>query len=551
MKRINKKIHLSIPVLIVGFIILGLRSATHAPSNNPVEQTPIVQLNPHTTQKPFAPETSRTPKTKKSNKELFATTSPTLRANPKAPEIPYYLLSAVNDPFFSDNWSLTNTQATRGWDLSTGSSNVTVAVIDTGFALNHEDLTGKWATNLGETGSTQNGDPCWNGSSADKTKNNCDDDSNGYVDDWRGYDFYNIDNSPQAGEVNPSGDGTDHATMVSGVIAATANNNKGSAGIDQNAKIMPLQVFSDDADAYTSDIVAAVDYAADNGANIINLSLGTNQYDAILRTAIKRAINLGVLVVAASGNCALNDDPICNNLATPGRMTYPALYNEVVAVGATTQGGARANFSSYGPELDLVAPGNSVGPMPIYVSDGSNNNYATASGTSFSSPLVAGIAALLKAQNPSATPAQLDNLLTSSADKLSGMNGNNYSYEFGTGQVNAHKATLLGLAYTQSNLLGSDELSPRQPAIGHIWRAYGGNIASDEYVLVGCRVVSASVCSASIENGAFYSFASTSGGEKAESLQYVFIKGNSAPSGTWKIAIHNNEYATLVENLNR
>ena len=118
-----------------------------------------------------------------------------------------------------------------------------MAVIDSGFELNHEDLVNRWRSNLSESGQTQDGDNCWTGSAQDKSTNNCDDDNNGYIDDYRGYDFINNDNSPQAGTTNTSGDTVHHGTMVAGVIGATTNNNIGNSGIDQNVKILPLQIF--------------------------------------------------------------------------------------------------------------------------------------------------------------------------------------------------------------------------------------------------------------------------------------------------------------------
>lgn len=534
-----------------GFTLFALlllpSSSPHTPPTPPEQPKPTALNQPDTSNEPQNKPPTPTAKSNGQEPEL---SSPTLEANPNAPEVPYYLLASVNDPLHSSAWAHTNIQAGRAWDLSTGSSDVTVAVIDTGYALNHEDLSGSWHENSGETGTTTSSDACWSGSPQDKSSNNCDDDDNNYVDDWRGYDFYNIDNSPQAGEINPSGEGTRHGTLVSGVIAASANNGIGSAGIDHNAKVMPLQVFSDDAQAYTSDLVAAIDYAADNGADVINLSLGTNQYDATLLNSIRRARNLGVLVVAASGNCALNDEVICNTLSAPGRMTYPALYTEVLSVGATNSSDTRVNYSSYGPQLDLVAPGSSVGPFPVYSSSGATNSYATTGGTSFASPLVAGVAALLIAQNPSASISDLEFLLTESTDKVAGMGSQTFTTEYGVGRLNAHKATLLGLARTQTNLLGPLSISPNQQANGYVWRAKTGSIASDEVVLVGCRVASGDICSSTVQNGSIYRFW-TANNIKGDEYQYIFISGSAVPSGAWSISVHNRESARQIITLTK
>lgn len=473
-----------------------------------------------------------------------------IRQNPAAQNFAYFPLQTTNDPYIDSSWALANVQAKRAWDISTSSSQVIVAVIDTGFSMNHEELVDKWHINTGETGNTVLADSCWSGTPQDKKTNNCDDDNNGYVDDWRGYDFFNSDNSPVAGEVDPNGTGTDHGTMVAGVISANANNSKGSVGIAYNAQIMPLQIFSDDSQGYTTDVVAAIEYAANNGANVINMSLGGSDYDALLLSAIRYAQSKGVFVVAASGNCALNDQLICNTLTGPGRMTYPALYPEVFAVGATASDDTRASFSSYGPMLDLVAPGSYIAPLPDFSPSGLTNAYTNASGTSFSSPLVAGVAALLISQNPSITIDQISSILTGSSVILPAMGGQIYNQEYGYGNLNAHKATLLGLAKTQTNLLGTRELSPREPAIGKIWRSVSGAVGSDEYILLGCRVPTADKCSATVQNGTLYNFYPVNS-DKGDSLQYMLIKGSSIPSGTWNISVNSHEYAKAVGSLTR
>ena len=138
----------------------------------------------------------------------------------------YFAMVTPNDISYP-LWYLDDIGAESAWDISTGSSDVVVAVIDSGYALDHEELSSRWFINAGEQGTTQPGDICWTGTPASKQTNNCDDDDNGYTDDWRGWDFANLDNSPQAGEVNPSGDGVEHGSLVAGVLAATGNNTVG------------------------------------------------------------------------------------------------------------------------------------------------------------------------------------------------------------------------------------------------------------------------------------------------------------------------------------
>ncbi len=530
-----------------------------APSNMPTP-TPSVDLPP---QKPEATSShqssDKTPSSQATNtvsqqpKPTQPTTaktpSPTLKSYPNAPQIPYYLTGSVNDPYFGSSWALNKVQANRGWDLTTGSASTTVAVIDTGFELNHEDLAERWKINQNEVGQTQNGDSCWTDTPQDKSKNNCDDDANGYIDDYRGYDFFNNDNSPRAGEVNPNGEAIHHGSMVAGVVGATANNNKGSAGIDQNSKILPLQIFSDDGEASTNHIVSAIDYATDQQVDVINLSLGSNQFDQVLLTAILRAFNNNIVVVASSGNCALNDEDFCNSLSAPGRMTYPALFSEVLSVGATTNSDQRANYSSYGTKLDIVAPGSSVGPLPVY-NNGSTNSYASGSGTSFSAPLVSGLASLLLAQNPNLTPSQIESILTESADVVPSMYNAYRTDEYGFGRINAHKTTLLNLAKIQDSLLGGQIESPNQPAVGNIWRSGSGNLGSDEVVLIGCRLFASQTCGATIQNNGTYWLRPKNYQSKG-GTQYIFAPSNSAPNGIWQVSVHNNQYATFFANLTK
>lgn len=525
------------------------------------------EVNSPSTPRPLSPTTSSTnsvesaqrKSTEQASNSPLDTPRPTTsdsqvatekKLRPIANQIPYYLLGSVNDPGFTANWANTSVQTGRAWDLVTGSNAVKVAVIDTGFELNHEDLAGKWATNAGEMGQTQLGQSCWTGSAVDKQDNNCDDDQNGYIDDWRGYDFFYDDNTPQAGQVNPTGEGTTHATMVSGVVGATANNNKGGAGIDQQARILPLQVFSDDGEAYTFSIVAAIDYATAQGVKVINLSLGTNQYDGDLLAAITDAQSAGVVVIAASGNCALNDQVFCNSLVAPGRMTYPALYPAVLAVGATASNGSRADYSSYGPKLDIVAPGSNIGPLPVY-NNGAITSYASASGTSFSAPLVAGMAALLIAQRPTASVTDIQNALTESTLRPTEMGSQVLSDAYGFGVANAHRATLLNLARTQTSLLGTRELSPREPSNGAIWRSSSGTLGADESVLVGCRVSAADICSISAHKGATIArFTSVTNG-KAPDLQYIFFTGSNLGVGAWDISVQNNAVGKSIGTLTR
>ena len=245
----------------------------------------------------------------------------------------------------------------------------------------------------------------------------------------------------------------------------------------------------------------------------------------------------------------MNNQTFCNALSAPGRMTYPALYPEVIAVGSSTNTDQRADYSGYGPQLDVIAPGSSVGPLPVY-NNGSTNSYASGSGTSFSAPLVSGLVSILVAQNPGLTPKQVESILTESADTVPLMFNTNKTDEYGFGRINAHKATLLNLALMQDNLLGDQIDSPNQPAVGHIWRSASGSLGSDEIILIGCRIFATQSCGATIQNNGTYWLRPksylTRGG-----TQYIFAPSNSAPNGTWQVSVHNDQYANYVTSVTK
>lgn len=210
----------------------------------------------------------------------------------------------------------------------------------------------------------------------------------------------------------------EHGTHVAGIIAAEINNTVGGAGVAPKTKIMPINVFQDE-DAYASDTIEAIYRAVDHGADIINLSLGNYYYSAIYQEAIDYAHEAGVVVVAAAGNES-TDEP-----------AYPASYDHVVSVASTTPWDDTSYFSNYGPTIDVSAPGSYIySTLP-------EDDYGEMSGTSMASPVVAGIAALIKANEPNLTNDEIVKRLVETADDL-GPKGKDE--DFGYGRVNASAA---------------------------------------------------------------------------------------------------------------
>ncbi len=365
-------------------------------------------------------------------------------------EIVYHALLLPNDPYAQNSTVITNTNAAAAWDLTTGST-VIVADIDSGFALAHEDLSAAWYTNSGEIGSTSFGDPCWTGVPADKSTNNCDDDQNGYNDDWRGWNFVAVDNNPQAGRDDPNGAAVSHGTETAGLIGAVSNNGVGTASMNWHTQIMPLQALDDSGSGYTSDIAAAIYYAVDNGAAIINMSLGGYTDDPYLRIAVQYAYDHNVVVVAAAGNCGTGKEFGCNP-QYPGAIAYPAAYSHVIAVGAVDDSKQHASFSSYGTALDVVAPGSGTITSTMWTPSNQTSAYsANLYGTSFAAPIVSSYASLLRAERPTSTVDDITALIDASALKISGLAGRSYNTTYGHGMINARQGVIVAQALEQAS----------------------------------------------------------------------------------------------------
>ena len=365
----------------------------------------------------------------------------------------YYPFMTPNDPGYAQNsWPLVNMNAPATWSLATGNGSTVIAVLDTGFALNHDDLKDGWYQNSGEMGMTTDGDTCWIGVSVNKAINNCDDDSNGYIDDWRGWDFYRGTNNPMAGQENPLGAAVSHGTETAGLAGATGNNETGIVTINWNTKLMPLKVLSDDGPGYTSDVAAAIYYAVDNGADVINLSLGGNEPDGVLLSATDYAYNRGVVVVASAGNCGTGSGGICDSYPA-GTIGYPALNPHVISVGAVTSTGARASFSSYGNALDVVAPGSGSIYSPTWTPQNDTSLYQMSlSGTSYAAPFVASLASLLKSVRTTATVDELTALILGTAQKT-GISDGIYSTTLGHGIIDAFRAVTVAQSFSSTSYL--------------------------------------------------------------------------------------------------
>lgn len=322
------------------------------------------------------------------------------------------LAASLNDTYFNakgtwgqpmdDQWAVKRVGLTGGadsaWDLLGDKPKpVVVALIDTGLDWNHKDLSWK---NL------------WR-NKKEIPDNGKDDDGNGYVDDVIGWNFMANNNSPW--------DHDGHGTFIAGVIAANQNNGAGIAGINPHARLMVLKAVNNFGHTRDSYLAKALVYAADNGARVANMSVGGKKLSKTLQSAVNYAYEKGVVIVVAAGNEGVGAD-----------KTGVAKADHVITVASTDQDDKRTIFSNWGAHVDIAAPGMDVlslrgrrtdtiagipgveyEPESSYVGD--DKRYYRASGTSFSAPIVTGVASLLLSKNPELTPDQVKRILTQSA----------------------------------------------------------------------------------------------------------------------------------------
>lgn len=304
-----------------------------------------------------------------------------------------------SDPLVYRQYGLDVTQVSKAWEITTGSKAVTVGVIDSGVDYNHPDLADNIWNNPGETGVDAQG--------RDKRTNGIDDDNNGYVDDWHGWNFAKGNNNPM--------DENGHGTHCAATIGARGDNGVGMAGLNWNVGIVPLK-FMDRWGAGTLDAaVEAVSYAIKMKLNITSNSWGGpgDLTEKMLWTNLfSEANSVGQLIVIAAGNESGNNDEEIFNFPATIRL------NNVMVVAASDPQDKLARFTNYGEDsVDIAAPG--VGILSAAIGDG----YVSMDGTSMATPFVAGAAALVKAANPNATPEEIRQRIDSSVDLNPMMSG--------------------------------------------------------------------------------------------------------------------------------
>ena len=321
-----------------------------------------------------------------------------------------------NDERYAEQWHHQIIYSERAWESALGSGQIVVAVIDDGIDAQHPDLKG----NIVKP--------------------------------------FNVLTSNSKVPVG------DHGTHVGGIIAASANNGIGVSGVAPGAKIMPVNVFRGQL-AYTSEIIRGIEYAVKNGADIINMSMGMEMYSKALNEAIQKAYKKGILIVAAAGNDGIYT------------VNYPAGYNNVISVGATTQYDVMAKYSNYGRTVDILAPGtNILSTLP-------KGKYGTYSGTSMATPIVAGVAALIWSKEPKLTNEQVIHRILNKGKRLKNpRTGKYYDYP----RVDAANA----LKY---RLLASPKVADVTDKQTKISLAYSSGFQGNIYVTVNGKTITRSL----------------------------------------------------------
>jgi thermitase len=341
-----------------------------------------------------------------------------LRQNPDieyaAPNYKAYITVTPNDLLFQYQYSLYNKgqriapgdipgapigkqnadiKAISAWDETKGNEEIVIAVLDTGIDFNHIDIKNKIYSS--------------------------------------GYDFVNDDSDPT--------DDHWHGTFVAGIAAAETNNNEGIAGVAWNCKILPVKVMDEEGSGYYSWVIEAIIWAVDNGASVINLSLGGDVEDQSLENAVKYAYDNDVVIVASAGNDS-------------GSVLYPAAYDAYcLAVAASDYDDSSAEWSNFGPEVDVAAPGDwIVGLYPEYLTPEGFLPYVWASGTSAAAPHVSGLAAMIKSIKPWLTSSEIMNVIRYSADDVNASEYPGKDDFIGYGRINMEKA-LVPIKITSSS----------------------------------------------------------------------------------------------------
>ena len=311
--------------------------------------------------------------------------------------IPHLLYTPNDSNVISKQWGLAKIAAFAGWDISKGDTNTVIGIVDTGVQLDHPDLKDNIKYNYN--------DPI----------DGIDNDHDGYIDNFRGWDLGQKDN-------NPTANSNYHGIHVAGIAAASTDNGKGIAGVGFKCKFLPVKI---DSLGKLIKSYEGIKYAADHGCSIINCSWGDTNYPGQYAQDIidYATFNKNALVVAAAGNDSNN------------KPYYPASLNHVLSVAATNSNDEKASISNYGINIDVCAPGENI------YSTWSNSSYVSLTGTSMAAPFASGVAAIVKSYFPSYTALQVAEQVKVTAELIDTVKKNiSYAQQLGAGRINLYRA---------------------------------------------------------------------------------------------------------------
>jgi subtilisin family serine protease len=326
-----------------------------------------------------------------------------------AEQLPIYESTYNPNDIFWLQWGLNKIDAGTAWDVSQGSRDITVAIVDDAMRITHEDLAPQVWTNPGEI-----------------PGDSIDNDNNGWIDDVHGYDLADQDNDP-----NPPAGADDntfsHGTHVAGISGAATDNQAGIASIGFNVSLVPVKTKEDSTlgDPYLYATFTGIDYAIANHFDVVNMSFGSGSYNASMAYLVLAGHDSGVVLIGAAGNTGSY------------AVHYPSAYDGVISVGSTEWDDAKSGFSTWHYSVDIMAPGGGIYSTVA----GGDDHYGIMSGTSMAAPMVSGLAALMLSADSTLAPDDVLNCLQSTADNIDAQN-QAYLGGIGSGRINAGRAMI-------------------------------------------------------------------------------------------------------------
>lgn len=337
---------------------------------------------------------------------------------------PLYRTSLIPNDIQPSQWGLTKIQAAEAWNFTTGDANVKIAIVDNAVSTVHEDLQANIWANPGEI-----------------PNNGIDDDLNGFVDDVQGFDVSDNDPNPNPPAGSTSSSAFVHGTHCAGIASAKTNNGVGIASLGYNTTIIGVKCAPDGSLSQGNELPNAFDgvyYALRAEADVISMSWGGTGLSLTGESLMTACNSAGIVLIAAAGN------------SDTTQAHFPAAYPNVISVGSTNTMDVKSWFSNYGSTIDVMAPGSGI----YSTLSGTGNEYGVLSGTSMACPLVAGLAGLVLAVNPSFDPSQVEQAIKDGCEPIDVLNPG-YEGQLGAGRINAFNTlnTLANLQETSSSAL--------------------------------------------------------------------------------------------------